>query len=147
MAQRRDAREAYAAAVELEPSNLTFLKSLERVDHAAESWDALDHTLEREANASTQDPKLRAALVAERARLAEVRNNDSQAATELFESALTFDQHAPGALFALKRLHTSHRRWRDLAEVLRREADQTADPDGAGHGLLSHGPGARRSTG
>lgn len=128
MAQRREAHEAYAAAVELDPSNLTYLKALERVDLVGEAWDALDRTFERAANAAAADPRLRAALVAERARLAEVKQSDSQAATELFQSALSFDERAPGALFALKRLHTSHKRWRDLADVLRREADQTADP-------------------
>lgn len=128
MGQRREARDAYAAALELDKHNPTLLKALERVEHAMSAWDSLDHTYEHSANAVATDKSHRAALVVERARLVETHKGDVRDATELYHSALGFDQRAPGALHALKRLHYAQGRWRDLVDVLRLEAEQAADP-------------------
>jgi cellulose synthase operon protein C len=126
--QRREAREAYAAALELDKSNATYLKALERVELAVDAWDSLDHTYERAANAVAGDAQHRAALIVERARLVETHKGDTQSATELYQAALGFDQRVPGALHALKRLHYAHGRWRDLVGVLGLEADQASEP-------------------
>lgn len=128
LAQKREARDAFAAAVELDPHNATYLKALERVDTQAKAWEALDKTLERAANAVAGDQRHRAALIVERARLVETRKGDSRTATELYNEALGFDPKAPAALDALKRLHYAHQRWRDLTFVLGREAEQASDP-------------------
>ncbi|MCA9688937.1 MAG: tetratricopeptide repeat protein, partial [Myxococcales bacterium] len=48
---------------------------------------------------------------------------------ELYETALHLDGSVDGAFAALKRLHHSEGRWRDLIGVLEREAEQTRDPD------------------
>ena len=127
LAQKREARDAYAAAVELDGQNASYLKALERVDTQAKAWDALDKTLERSANAVSGDTRHRAALLVERARLVEARKGDSRTATELYNEALGFDPRAPAALEALKRLHYAHQRWRDLTFVLQREAEQAGD--------------------
>jgi len=129
LAQRREAREAYAAAAELDGQNAAYLKALERADSLAKSWDALDKTLERSANAVASDARHRAALIVERARLVESKKGDSRSATELYNEALGFDPRAPAALEALKRLHYAHQRWRDLTFVLQREAEQASDPN------------------
>lgn len=129
LAQRREARDAYAAAADLDGQNAAYLKALERVDTQAKSWDALDKTLERSANAVASDSRHRAALIVERARLVETRKGDSRTATELYNEALGFDPRAPAALEALKRLHYAHQRWRDLTFVLAREAEQASDPN------------------
>lgn len=129
LAQRREAREAYAAALELDGQNITYLKALERSDAQSKSWDALDNILERSANAVASDTRHRAALIVERARLVESRKGDSRTATELYNEALGFDPRAPAALEALKRLHYTHQRWRDLTFVLQREAEQATDPN------------------
>jgi tetratricopeptide (TPR) repeat protein len=129
LAQKREARDAYAAAVELDGQNAAYLKALERVDAQAKSWDALEKTLERAANVVSSDARHRAALIVERARLVEARKGDSRTATELYNEALGFDPRAPGALEALKRLHYAHQRWRDLTFVLQREAEQSSDPE------------------
>jgi len=128
LGQKRDAREAYVAALELDPQNATYLKALERTDLAAKAWDALDKTYEKTASAVAADPRHRAALLVQRAQLIESKKGDSRTATELYNEALGFDQRAPGALDALKRLHYAHQRWRDLAGVLQREAEQASDP-------------------
>lgn len=127
MGLRAEARDAYAAALELDRSDATLLKALEQCDLASESWTALARTYERAANAVAGDPRHRAALVVQRARLVEQRLNQPDAAIELYETALKLDPLATGALSALKRLYHSQKRWRDLIGVLTREAELTQD--------------------
>ncbi|MCA9613509.1 MAG: hypothetical protein KC586_12205, partial [Myxococcales bacterium] len=125
--QKADARKAYETAFELDRTHVGVLRAL--ADRCADdkSWDALDRVLEQTANVVTADPRHRAILVAERAHLAELRAQDAERATELFETALRLDPRAPGALAALKRLHHTSRRWRDLARVLATEAELADD--------------------
>lgn len=122
-----EAREAYATAHELDKTSPTYLKALEQCDLETEQWDSLILTLEQAANAVAGDPRHRAALVAMRARLLEGKLGEAEDAAELHEMALRLDPEAPGALEALKRLHHQHQRWRDLIDVLGREADGTTD--------------------
>ncbi len=128
MAQKRQARDAYAAAIELAKDDPTLLKTVERADAQAEAWDDLERIYEREAQAAQGDARLKAALIADRARLVEAKKGDAGAATELYQAALGADQHAPGALAALKRLLYAARRWRELVAVLEQEAAQAGDP-------------------
>lgn len=128
MGLRREAHQAYSSALELEPTLATILKAVERVDIANESWDDLDKTYQFAANSATGDTKLRAAIIASRARLAETVKSDAHGASELYREALLFDQRAPGAIEALKRLFTTSRRYRDLAETLQLEAELAQDP-------------------
>ncbi|MBK8266140.1 MAG: tetratricopeptide repeat protein [Nannocystis sp.] len=124
-----DARQAYASAIELAPGNLSILRALERLDLKARNWRGLDSIYARSAAAMELDPRLRAALIIRRAHLLEVRLDDTRAAVELYETALQIDPHAPGAYSALKRLHHAQGRWRELIQVLAREADQVRDPE------------------
>lgn len=128
MGQRREAHDAYALALELNKLDATLLKAVERTELLADAWADLDQTYEREANAVASDPRHRAALIVERARIAETKNGDPGAASELYETALALDPRAPGALHALKRLHYEQKRWADLVSVLEREAEQVSDP-------------------
>jgi tetratricopeptide (TPR) repeat protein len=127
MGLKGEARDAYAAALELDRGDPSLLKALEQCEAASDSWPALGRTYERTANAVAGDPKHRAALVVERARLVEQRLGEPEAAIELYETALRLDPLATGALSALKRLHHAQKRWRDLIGVLTREAEQTKD--------------------
>ncbi len=128
IAKKGDARSAYEAALELDHGNPTIFKAVQRAETAAAAWNELDKTFEAQANAVAADPKHRAAVVTERARLVETRKNDPQMAAELFQSALGLDEHAPGALHALKRLFYAHGRWSDLIGILELEARQATDP-------------------
>ncbi len=128
LARKDAAGEAYAAALELDRANPAILRSLIVRYGEEQKWDKMDRVLEQAANAVADDPRHRAALVAERARLAETKARKPERATELYEIALRLDPRAPGALAALKRLHHSQRRWRDLIRVLQLEADLTQDP-------------------
>lgn len=128
MGQKPQAREAYEAGLELDKSDATLLKVVERVELGAKAWDGLDRTYERAANVFETDARHRAAVIAERARLAEVRKNDHQTATELYALALDTFATGPSPVQALKRLHFNHQRWADLVAVLEKEAELAADP-------------------
>jgi tetratricopeptide (TPR) repeat protein len=118
----------YAAAIELSHDDPRMLKALERSQVARTAWRDVTATLDQEANAVRSDARHRAALVAERARVTETFLQDPGNATELFQSALSLDPRAPGALHALKRLHHGAQRWHDLAAVLEQEAEQLGEP-------------------
>ena len=126
--QKREAREAYAAALELDVNNPTLLKAVERTARQVAAWEVLDKTYEHRANNVGGDPRLRAAIVAERARLIETKRADPRTAVELYQAAIELDARAPAAADALKRLHYDHQRWQDLIRVLERDAELAADP-------------------
>jgi tetratricopeptide (TPR) repeat protein len=121
------AREVYAAASELVDGDVGLLKALELAERGREAWDDLSDVYARTANAVSGDASHRAALVAARARVAELALEQPETASELYETALSIDPDAPGALDALKRLHDGRGRWRDLIRALRREADSSED--------------------
>jgi tetratricopeptide (TPR) repeat protein len=129
LSNRKEARRAYAAALELDEGNATILKAFERASALAFEWDDLDRALEREANTVSSDPRHRAALLARRASIADARKADAERSIALYQTALGIDPNAPGALAALKTLLYAHERWRDLIAVLEEEAVQSTDPE------------------
>lgn len=118
---RKLALQAYSKAAQLDPSNLLFFKATEQAQVREEAWADLERTLEAEANASTQDARHCAAMLARRARLVEVRRNDLATAAALYRSAMELDPWAPSALPALKNLTYAEQRWRELLEILDHE--------------------------
>jgi cellulose synthase operon protein C len=122
------ARELYRQASELSESDPALLKALEQTELDAEAWDTLGTVYARVANAVGNDVRLRANLVAKRARILEVYGRDADGASELYETARGIDPAAPGSLDALKRLHYEHKRWRELIRVLEHEAEAADDP-------------------
>jgi len=106
LAQRKEARRAYAAALEMDESNPTILKAFERSSMLAAEWDDVERALEREANAVSSDVRHRAALLSSRARIADARKADPTRAIALYQTALGLDPRAPGALAALRRSST-----------------------------------------
>ena len=129
MGKESEARSAYAAALDLCPGSVTLLKSLERIDHRTSNWRGLEQTYAKIASSVELDPRHRAAIVIRRAHLLEARTSDSAMAVELYESAVELDPRASGAYAALKRLHHGKGRWRELIQVLVREARHTEDSE------------------
>ncbi|HJL20117.1 MAG TPA: tetratricopeptide repeat protein [Sandaracinaceae bacterium LLY-WYZ-13_1] len=123
----QDALAVYREALALDPGHLEILHAIRRAHRRDERWAELAATLEALANA-TDDPALRAAYTASRARITETRLNDPAVATELYAAALAADPHATDALAHLKRLGASHGRWGEVVEALRRELTLTRDP-------------------
>jgi tetratricopeptide (TPR) repeat protein len=128
LGQKREAREAYENALELDETNPAALRAVERAELAAKAWDALEKTYQRAAQVLTNDGHHRAAVLAERARLFEAHKRDNHTATELYQAAFEADPGAVSAIVALKRLHASHQRHHDLIAVLEREATLSTDP-------------------
>ncbi|HET9930496.1 MAG TPA: tetratricopeptide repeat protein [Polyangiaceae bacterium] len=132
LGQRKEAREALELAAELAKSDATRVKSTERAAALNRAWDSLGRAFEREANAVKDDARHRSALLAARARLLEAHRGDGATAVELYQQALAGEPRFYSALHALKRLHYGHQRWRDLIQVLEREANVAHDPDSRG---------------
>ncbi len=128
LGRKEEARDTYTSALELDRTSPVILRSLIARALEDQRFHDVERLLEQAANAITNDPRHRAALITERAHLVETRLGDRQRATELFETALRLDPSAPGAIGALKRLHHMQGRWRDLIRVLRIEAEQTEEP-------------------
>lgn len=124
---KKEAREAYEAALELDETNSSALRAVERAELSVKAWDALEKTYQRAAQVLAGDPHHRAAVLSERARLFEAHKRDNHTATELYQAAFEADPGAPSAILALKRLHTAHQRHHDLITVLEREATLSAD--------------------
>jgi tetratricopeptide (TPR) repeat protein len=128
LSQKQQAREAFETGLDLDPTNPSLLKAVERAEIAAKAWDALDKTYARAANAVTQDPRLKATLIAERARVVEARKRDTRGATELYRLALETDPRSTGAIHALKRLCYAEERFGDLVAVLAHESELVSGP-------------------
>ena len=122
------AHPVYEKAAELVDGDVKLLKALELSERHRAAHEELSDVYARTANAVGGDASHRAALIAARARVAEVALDQLETASELYETALSIDPDAPGALEALKRLHEGRGRWRDLIRALRREADASEDP-------------------
>jgi tetratricopeptide (TPR) repeat protein len=125
--KRAEARAAYEAALELAPGDAALLRAVARCQRRAHAWVELDQTLEKLAQSAASDARLRAAHVAERARLTEVHKADAPLATELFQQAFATAPDASSSLRDLQRLHETQRRYRDLVGAL--EAQVTASSD------------------
>lgn len=126
--KKAEARAAYEAALELAPGDGAILRAVARCQRRAHAWGALDRSLEQLAQVSAAEAPLRAARVAERARLTEVHKGDAALATELFQQAFDVAPGVSGALRDLQRLHESHRRYRDLIVALEAQVSATSDP-------------------
>ena len=129
MGRKPEAQKAFQAALELDPNNTSVLKTVTRLASQAKAWDSLDSAYQATANAVSSDPMHRAAVIAERARLAASRKKDRKLAIELYETALGLNPHSPGVAHSLKALLYSEARWGDLIDVLNREADFAAQAE------------------
>ncbi len=121
------ARNAHADALELDPTNPTILKAVERAAEAARDWRYLAEIYRRAADAVKQDPHHRAALIFKRAQLLENELADPGAA-ELYALALELDPEAVGVREALVRICGERRDWNELVRVLGQSAERSQDP-------------------
>lgn len=123
-----EAREVYREALELERQSVSILKALHRCEWRNESWSELAETYEKLANTIENDTAQRAALIAARAFLAEVKQGDTNKASDLYHAALSIDSKAPATLSSLKRLYHTKSRWNELITMLRQELDLSGSP-------------------
>jgi tetratricopeptide (TPR) repeat protein len=124
---QRGARAAFAAAVELDPKNLSLLKASRLAELAAGGWNNLDKVYELTTTTLADDADQRAAVLVERARLAAGKMRDMPLAAALYEAALEVDGEVPRAIRELKRFFYSQKRWVDLVKLLSQDAARTED--------------------
>jgi tetratricopeptide (TPR) repeat protein len=124
-----DALAAYREGLALDRRNVELLRAAARIERRAERWDALDRTLEQLASCIEGDAAFRAAVIAERARIADVRKREPARALELYLAALALDPDVGGAAEAIKRLAHALGQFQQLAAVFEQEAARSPDPD------------------
>lgn len=119
-----------AAAVEVAPNDVSVLSALVLVERRTGNHASLDRALSQWAEVAASDPKLRAVLLAEQARLAETVRRDTKTAIELYRGALNADIHAVGVIAALERLYYAEGRYNEYAEVTGLAAEQATTAQG-----------------
>jgi len=129
MGQRKEARKAFAAALELDESNPTIL-SFERASLMASEWT----TSSARWSARAQRPSPRRASSFGAPRRACARHRRAQGGAGARHPAhrpRSGSIHGAGALPRCKGLLYAHERWRDLIAVLGEEATQATDSERA----------------
>lgn len=133
LGSKPEARDALRDAVAASRLDLAVLKAAALAEEQAGNWQRFAELSKAAANLVTDSPKERAAYLAQAARAHHVHLKDLPGAIELYKSALELDSRAPGALDALKDLLYGAGRFKELAEVLRREAEWTESPEVKGY--------------
>jgi tetratricopeptide (TPR) repeat protein len=122
-----EALEVYRHALALDGDDMGVLRAIARHERQLERFAELDRTLERMAVVVERDPPLRAAVIADRARLADLRLGSPAQTIELYLAALAVDPDVAGAAEALKRVGQTQGQWRKVLQALEQEAARTAE--------------------
>jgi tetratricopeptide (TPR) repeat protein len=117
----------YNAILQLDPSNLEAAEQLSRTYESMGRFNDLIPVLMREAEAEA-DPKRKVALYLRVGKLwIEHFSNYNQAAGPL-EQVLALDPNNREALVRMREIYTKKRAWKQLAQVLAKEAELNEDP-------------------
>jgi len=111
---------------DFEPEHEEAARALEGIFVAKEDWQALDEELGRELEVALGD-SAQSDVLAKRARLAADQLDDRDRAIGLWKRVLDLRGEDPEALNALGDLYASQENWKDLVDVLEREAAVAAD--------------------
>lgn len=122
-----EAKKTYTKALALDPDNASIIEALKRLALRTSDWEGARKASEQATSILVGDPALRAAMLVERAKLAEAKFDDMSSAISLCEAALQLDPNALGALELLERLYHHRRDWQPLCDVLERQAKRTSD--------------------
>ena len=120
------ASKAYREALDLDDSNLTALRGLERTLSGQAQWGDLVEVLERQLDVVDTERDRVATLL----RLADVQENQflkADIAAQRLEQALAIDHTQEGAYVSLARCYRRLKQWNDLVDVYRRHLDETLD--------------------
>jgi len=120
------ARKAYQAALALNPDDAGVLKALERIEARERDLSALAEVLRKSANLITEDNRLHATLLTQRARVIE-QLGQPKVAAELYGRALRLDDDHPTSAPALERILHDSRDWKRMVELFERFAQKTND--------------------
>jgi tetratricopeptide (TPR) repeat protein len=113
---------------ELDPQHLESVRALQDVYMRAEDWPSLMQALDKELHITFGD-SAQSDIYARMARLASDAQGDLPHAVELWKKVLDLRGEDPEALNALGNLYAQQENWRDLVDVLEREAAITDDSE------------------
>jgi len=120
------ATKAYREALDLDDSNITALRGLERTLGGQAQWGDLVTILERQLDVVDTERDRVVTLL----RLADVQENQflkADIAAQRLEQALAIDHTQEGAYVSLARCYRRLKQWNDLVDVYRRHLDETLD--------------------
>ncbi len=125
--EKEQATASYRKALDLDDSNVTTLKALERLHREQEQWEPLAEVLARMAELE-EEAELAVPLLERAAELNEEKLGRAELATEQLEDALALvPDHAP-AQRALQRLYRRAGRFLELADLLTLQLENTWSP-------------------
>ncbi|HEU4412622.1 MAG TPA: tetratricopeptide repeat protein [Polyangiaceae bacterium] len=119
----RAAFDTYARALPVDNTNDETLAALERLATAVDRWPAVAALYDEELGRLADRPERLIELTLRVAQIYEVQLEDVDAAVARYRRVLEVDPENQSAVRSLDRLFTEAGRWRELAEVLAREAE------------------------
>lgn len=128
LADTEAAIEKLKAAIVITPRSRRAVEMLRGIYARQERWPDVLEVL-RGLTTITGDAAERARLTAEMAGIHELRLGDDARAEELYTQALALDSQNEAAAVSLRRLYLAHKRWKELAELLAREAGREQEPE------------------
>ena len=128
MAQVDDAVDAYRRILEIDPSDILAIESLERIFEAYERWRELIDVLSQKADA-TYDPDDMVAIRYRIAQIWEQQLGEVEHAMSTYRDVLAAEPGHMPSLQELERIFMSHQRWPELLDIYELQLALTHDPD------------------
>ena len=119
--------DAYAAALETDPTDADARAAFEEIAELEQRWPDVAALYEKLA-ANDLPADVSSDLLARLAAIYEARIGDTEKAIANYERAVEVDATRRDLLEALERLYQHEQRWKELLDVYRREVDLEADP-------------------
>jgi cellulose synthase operon protein C len=130
---KAEARDVLREAIAFTKAELSLVKAALLAEEHAGNWERFADLSKSAANLEAENPKERAAYLAQSARASFVQLKDAAAAIELYKAALELEPQAPGALDALKDLLYASGRFKELVAVLQQEAEWASTAEVKGY--------------
>lgn len=135
----REARSEYEKGAALAPKDGALIYQLYRSARRDQDWDAVQEALARFTELAQGDVEWAAALVAERARVAEYQRKKSGEALPLYERAFELAPRVTSAAFALSRLYAQRGLVEEQIKLFQTRAGLLSDPVARSSELVSAG--------
>ena len=123
-----DAISVYQQVLEIDPADVESLDRLIELQMQLGKWSSLLETYERKAEV-VSDPDTRKALFTAMGQVRETQLDDADKAIDAYQRALEIDPDDLPALAHLDGLYAETEQWRDLLQVLERQAELVGDDD------------------
>jgi len=117
----------YDRALGFDPENEHALVALESIYERIEEWESLVGILKRRANLAFESTE-QTAFYRRVGELYENQLDDISEATESYKMVVRIDDADKGGLTALQRIYDATGQWRELVDVLEKQADLTYEP-------------------